>query len=77
MSLRFFQVRPIRQARHESKPGGKLFKSAKETLWVTKQLKLLRHWPITPNKVPELGKDLDFSQVTTHDETNVLRITTR
>jgi phage-related protein len=61
-----FQVRPTKQARHESNG---LFCSERETLWVISQLKLMQHWPLDAKQQEALGSDLDFSKVHHQNET--------
>lgn len=58
-----FRVRPTRQARGEAEVG-RLFQDSKEQLWVLRQLRLLRHWPLDKKQQEKLGSDLDFSKVT-------------
>lgn len=63
-----FRVRPTKQARGEAEVGS-LFQSNKEQLWVLRQLRLLRHWPLDKKQQDELESDLDFSKVTHRNET--------
>src|SRR5260221_11772442 len=57
-----FRVRPLKQARSESRVRGGLFQTADELLWVTSQLKLLRHWPLDRATQENISADLDFSK---------------
>jgi len=63
-----FRVHPTKQARREAKVGKDLFEHEREKLWVIKQLKLLRHWPLDKKQQDVLGSDLDFSKVTHRNE---------
>ncbi len=58
-----FRVRPTPEAQYESRVQRGVFDNVEERAWVLTQLRLLRHWPLSPAKQGRLGADLDFSKV--------------
>lgn len=60
---KLFAVRPTPEAQDESRVQKGVFENERERTWVLRQLRLLRHWPLSAQRRSDKGADLDFSKV--------------